>query len=112
MLRYLMTVLFQDFHRFPYGTLVSNIAGCFLIGIVTGLSVDMPLLSGEARLLLATGLCGGFTTMSSFIYELSGYVRGREYLAGSLYLTGTLTGAALAFVLGLIIIKFFLRGQL
>jgi CrcB protein len=110
MLRYSMTVLFQDFHSFPFGTLISNFAGCFFIGIITGLSVDMPLLSSEARLLLATGVCGGFTTLSSFIYELGQSIREGEYLVGSFYLMGTLFGASLAFFLGLMLIKLFIKG--
>jgi CrcB protein len=54
----------------PYGTLISNIAGCLIVGVIAGISGKSELLSSEMRLLLATGFCGGFTTMSSFIYEL------------------------------------------
>ena len=110
MLRYLMTVLFRNFHPAPFGTLVSNIAGCFLIGVIAGLSADVPLLSAEARLLLATGVCGGFTTLSSFIYELAEFMKDGEYLAGSLYATGTLFGAALAFFVGTLCFRLLLRG--
>lgn len=110
MLRYLMTLLFQNFHTVPFGTLISNLAGCFIIGIVTGLTMDIPVLSSETRLLLATGVCGGFTTLSSLIYEMAQYLKEGEYLIGSLYLTGTLLGAALAFFLGTILVKLFFRG--
>ncbi|HEX3019032.1 MAG TPA: CrcB family protein [Chitinispirillaceae bacterium] len=110
MLRYLMTRLFQDFHSIPFGTLISNLGGCFIIGIVTGLSVDIPVLSSESRLLLATGLCGGFTTLSSLIYELAQFFNEDEYLIGSFYLTGTLLGAALAFFIGTALVKLFIRG--
>jgi len=52
------------------------------------------------RLLLATGFCGGFTTMSSFVYKLGQFVQDQEYFYASSYLVATLTGAGLAFVLG------------
>lgn len=108
-LRYFMTVLFQNFHSLPFGTLISNFAGCFFIGIITGLSVDIPLLSSEARLLLATGICGGFTTLSSFIFEIGQYIQEGEYLTGSFYMMGTLSGAALAFFWGMMLIRLFLK---
>jgi fluoride exporter len=110
MLRYLMTLLFQNFPIFPFGTLVSNIGGCFIIGIVTGLSVDIPVLSSEARLLLATGFCGGFTTLSSLFYELGQYLKDGEYMIGSFYLAGTLAGAALSLFCGLMLVKFLYKG--
>ncbi len=104
-LRYLMSIMFGNFLLIPCGTLISNLAGCFLIGIVTGLSVDIPLFSNESRLFLATGVCGGFTTLSSLIYELAQYYKEEKYLLASFYLTGTFLGAALAFFAGLMLIK-------
>lgn len=109
MLRYLMTVLFQNFHTIPCGTLVSNLAGCFLIGIVTGLSVEIPLLSSEARLLLATGVCGGFTTLSSLIFEIDQLIRNGGYITGSFYLAGTILGASLAFISGIMLVRLFAK---
>jgi len=63
----------------PYGTLISNLAGCLIIGVIAGISGKSELLSSEMRLLLATGFCGGFTTMSSFVYELGQFVQDKEY---------------------------------
>ena len=54
---------------FPYGTLVVNLLGCFVIGIVVGLADKGNLLSPQTRIFWATGICGGFTTFSSFINE-------------------------------------------
>ncbi|MDX1488202.1 MAG: CrcB family protein, partial [Acidiferrobacterales bacterium] len=71
-LRYLTTLGGLKFSLvFPYGTLASNVVGCFLIGMIAKLATDTDLLSSEARLFLATGLCGGFTTLSSMMYELA-----------------------------------------
>jgi CrcB protein len=66
-------------------------------------------MSTEMRLLLATGFCGGFTTMSSFIYELGQFVQDKEFFFASTYFVATLAGAGLAFALGLVISSFLLR---
>ena len=60
-------------------------------------------------MLLATGFCGGFTTLSSFIYELGQFVQDKEYFYASGYFAATLAGAALAFLLGLLISASILR---
>ena len=54
---------------FPWGTFIVNISGCLLIGAVLGL-VEHGALSGGARLFLAVGVLGGYTTFSTFGYEL------------------------------------------
>ena len=51
---------------FPYPTLLINILGCFILGLLFGLSNKYDFLSPETRLFLTTGLCGGFTTFSTF----------------------------------------------
>ncbi|MFC1688348.1 fluoride efflux transporter FluC [Pseudomonadota bacterium] len=109
--RYGLTLATQNLSAFslPYGTLVSNLAGCLVIGVIAGISGKSELMSTEMRLLLATGFCGGFTTMSSFIYELGQFVQDKEYFFASTYFAATLAGAALAFALGLLIIEFIMR---
>jgi CrcB protein len=101
--RYAMTLATRNVAVFslPWGTLIANLAGCLLIGLLAGLGARTEILSSEMRLLLATGFCGGFTTMSSFVYELGQYVQDKEYFFASSYFTATLAGAGLAFVLGL-----------
>ena len=54
---------------FPVSTFSINIAGCFVIGILAALVEHHDLLSPSVRLLLFTGLLGGFTTFSAFGYE-------------------------------------------
>jgi len=102
--RYGMTLLTQNLSAFslPYGTLVSNLAGCLLIGLLAGFTGKTELLSTGMRLLLATGFCGGFTTMSSFIYEVGQFVQDKEYFFASAYFIATLAGAGLAFAAGLL----------
>ena len=109
--RYGLTLATQNLSAFslPYGTLVSNLAGCLFIGVIAGISGKSELMSTEMRLLLATGFCGGFTTMSSFIYELGQFVQDKEYFFASTYFVATLAGAALAFAVGLLIIELVMR---
>jgi fluoride exporter len=66
-MRYLLQQALNE-DRFPFGTLVVNVLGCFLIGILWALTAN-NLLREQGRLLLATGFCGGFTTFSAFSYE-------------------------------------------
>jgi len=109
--RYGMSLATQNMAAFsiPYGTLVSNLAGCLVIGLIAGISGKTELMSTEMRLLLATGFCGGFTTMSSFIYELGQFIQDKEYFFASTYFVATLAGAGIAFALGLLIIEFATR---
>ena len=70
--RYLITTLAQrlsPWFGIPLGTLAVNIAGCFLIGLIGGLTEQRFSLSAEARLFLFVGVLGGFTTFSSFGWE-------------------------------------------
>ncbi len=109
--RYGMTLATQNYAvmSIPFGTLFSNIAGCLLIGLIAGIGATSQMLSTEMRLLLATGFCGGFTTMSSFVYELGQFIQDKEYFYASSYFVATMAGAGLAFVLGLFISELVLR---
>jgi len=55
--------------RFPAGTFVVNVVGCLVAGVLAGLAEKHDLLSADARLLLFTGVLGGFTTFSAFGLE-------------------------------------------
>ena len=69
-LRFLISKSLNSFlPNFFLGTFLVNIVGCFLIGILIGLSVKNNYLSENQVLLLATGFCGGFTTFSTFALE-------------------------------------------
>jgi fluoride exporter len=56
-------------NSFPIGTFLVNVIGCFIIGVVYSLSERGNFLSPEIRLFLTVGLCGGFTTFSTFSYD-------------------------------------------
>ncbi len=63
---------------FPYGTLVVNLIGCFLIGFFAVLSEEKFLLGPNARLLLMAGFCGAFTTFSTFMFETAHLMKDGE----------------------------------
>ena len=109
--RYGMSLLTQNVAAFsiPYGTLLSNLLGCFLVGLLAGFGSKTGVFSTEMRLLLATGFCGGFTTMSSFVYELGQLVQDKEYFYASTYFAATLVGAGLVFLAGLLISESMVR---
>ena len=84
---------------FPFGTLIVNVVGCFLIGFIHTTAMITTRVSPDARLFLTTGVIGGLTTYSSFNYEmLSLFDQGVARTVA--YLTATLVGCALAGVLG------------
>ncbi len=63
----------------PYGTMTVNILGCLLIGLLGGLADIRQIISVETRLLLMVGFLGGFTTFSSFEFELFALARNNEF---------------------------------
>ncbi len=70
-MRYFVSLLNLSLHFFsiPVGTFIVNVAGCFIIGALTGIAEKSTMLSAEWRLFLMVGLCGGFTTFSTFANE-------------------------------------------
>ena len=71
--------------RFPYGTLVINVTGSFLIGFVFALLTAKTLWSPNWRYLISIGLIGGYTTFSSFEYETLRTVQDGQLGLGLLY---------------------------
>ncbi len=70
--------------RFPAGTFAVNVLGCLVAGILAGFAEKQGMLSPDARLLLFTGILGGFTTFSAFGLETVFLLKRGEYLvAGS-----------------------------
>ncbi|MBM4309660.1 MAG: fluoride efflux transporter CrcB [Deltaproteobacteria bacterium] len=95
--------------QWPAGTLAANILGCLIIGVITGISARGETLSPEARLVLATGFCGGFTTMSSMVYETAAMIRASEYLHAVAYAAGTFFLSLAAFGAGIVGLRIIAR---
>jgi CrcB protein len=93
-------------HDFPSGTLVVNIIGSFVVGLVMSLSLDRGLVNEEVRILLTTGFCGGFTTMSTFSYETLALLRGGARLLALGNVGATLVTCLGATWLGGIVARF------
>ncbi|MCA1757906.1 MAG: fluoride efflux transporter CrcB [Bacteroidales bacterium] len=70
---------------FPFGTLMVNILGCLIIGIVYGVADRGTIITPEMRLFLAVGFCGGFTTFSAFAAENIALLRDGNVLYFALY---------------------------
>ena len=69
-----------EWFSIPVGTLVVNVAGSLLIGFLIGISEKSPILTVELRMFLMVGLCGGFTTFSSFTGEGLMMMRNGQFL--------------------------------
>src|ERR1035437_2719532 len=104
--RYLLSQFIQAkfLSTYPFGTLGVNIIGCFLIGIVFGLS-DKGNLTQEWRLFLATGLLGGFTTFSAFSNETVGMFRDGQFGYATAYIISSILFGLIATFIGISIIK-------
>jgi CrcB protein len=90
---------------FPLGTFLVNISGCLLIGLLYGMASKFGWFTMEWRLLLITGICGGYTTFSSYSYEGISLLRQGNYLYFGLYVGGSVVLGLLATFLGTILIK-------
>ena len=59
----------------PYGTLIVNVVGCFLLGVILQAGRESAVFTGTYRLLLAVGFMGAFTTFSTLCYEVTSYLK-------------------------------------
>ncbi|MDE5861833.1 MAG: fluoride efflux transporter CrcB [Ruminococcus sp.] len=70
---------------FPFLTLFTNFIGAFLIGLINGFAIKKRL-SGNALLFLKTGLCGGFTTFSTFSLETFNLIENHHIISATIYI--------------------------
>jgi fluoride exporter len=88
---------------FPWGTVVVNLLGCLVFGIVWSSLDERWPTSGETRTIILVGFMGAFTTFSTFIYETNGLLSDRQWLPAIGYFTIHNVGGLIVLVLGLAI---------
>ncbi len=92
---------------FPFPTLITNITGAMLIGFIVGIAGENSKISPNTVLFWKTGVCGGFTTFSTFSLEAFTLFEGKSYISGTIYiilsvvfcLTGIFCGRKLAAII-------------
>lgn len=91
-LRYLvsMYVSTRNWTLFPWGTFIVNVSGSFIIGLVIGYSLRNPQFEANWKPLLATGVCGGFTTFSAFSNESFLLLKQQHYSVLMVYMAASL----------------------
>ena len=86
---------------FPYGTLIVNVVGSFLMGAFAGYFAFRPGIAQHLRLFLTTGVLGGFTTFSAFSLDSALLVERHSYALAAGYMVGSVVSSLVALFVGL-----------
>jgi CrcB protein len=86
---------------FPYGTLLINLSGCFLLGLIGQLTLNRILVSADVRMAIAIGFFGGYTTFSSFGWETAKMLEDGEWLRATTYVAASVVAGLLLSVAGI-----------
>jgi fluoride exporter len=97
--RYASHLIFSS-RQFPISTLLVNILGSFIIGLVFAYSIKAEGIGANWKLFLATGICGGFTTFSAFSMENVQLLLNGKYGAAGVYIIASMVTGILAALLG------------
>lgn len=90
---------------FPYGNLIINLTGSFILGFFITLAVDRLLLDPRWRILVAVGFLGSYTTFSSYTFESVALILDNQWLPGLINLFGSAFLGGLAVFLGIILAR-------
>ena len=100
-LRYLIGLIpVKETMVFPVKTFCINIIGCLLIGLITVLASRNPEINPKWILFLKAGICGGFTTFSTFSLESCNLFEKRIYIAGGIYVALSVGCCVLGILIG------------
>ena len=86
--------------RFPLLTLVTNVLGAILIGFIVGIASSSEKFPENMTLFLKTGVCGGFTTFSTFSLEAFNLFEDKQYAMGGAYVVLSCAGCILGVLCG------------
>lgn len=106
-LRYLTTVFVQKYYLsvFPLATFITNLSGCFLIGLFAGWLEKNQLSDSGLKWFFITGFCGGYTTFSAFGYENISLLQNNHAGLTFLYISASIIAGLAAVWLGLFLVK-------
>ena len=88
---------------FPYGTLIINVTGSFLIGIVLTIATERAIVPSWWQPALAIGFLGSYTTFSTFSYETLSLVGAGSFAAAGVNIAASLAGALVGVYLGTVV---------
>jgi fluoride exporter len=94
-------VQFRTGSTFPYGTLLINLTGCFLLGLLYQATLNRLVISPDLRLAIGVGFFGGYTTFSSFGWETAKMLEDGEWLSAAAYVTVSVVAGILLSVAGI-----------
>ena len=86
---------------FPYGTLLVNLSGCFLLGLIGQFTMNRLVISPDWRVAIAVGFFGGYTTFSSFGWETAKLLEEGAWLRASAYVSASVVAGLLLSVAGI-----------
>jgi len=92
-------------YGFPFGTLIVNVVGSFLMGLFAGYFAFRPGLGQHARLFLTTGILGGFTTFSAFSLDTALLIERHAYGMAAGYAVGSVAASVSALFFGLAVFR-------
>lgn len=90
---------------FPYGNLIINITGSFILGFFMTLAVDRLLLDPRWRIIFAVGFLGSYTTFSSYTFESLSLIMDNQWLMGLFNLFGSAFLGGVAVFLGILLAR-------
>jgi CrcB protein len=105
-MRFLLQIFIENrlMSTFPLGTMIANIAGSFIIGVVFALA-EKSLMNSDWRIFLSVGICGGFTTFSAFAFNNFNMLKEHTWNQLFLNIGGTMILGILAVYLGIILVR-------
>ena len=103
LLRYSIQVFtqVQTASTFPWGTLLINLTGCFLLGLIGQVTLNRMMVSPDWRIAITVGFFGGYTTFSSFGWETAKMLEGGEWLPATGYVAASVVIGLLLSVAGI-----------